>query len=606
MKSRTAFLPGLGALVAICTALVMGPPAAAQTPVQEVAPRPDPIIIVPPDPAPCPTLRAGDITEQQPHHDVKLFFPWWPGIDESTIGDGDLIAHGPNGYEQKAHFVSLERLPVPFPIPLTNLRGSTDEVASIPQPHPIVVATYRFFPPPRPDGAGTRNTWTARDNGRYAVSLVRGEIATDDGGLLPGKLLGGFRCVIERDPPPTIQPTGVRCAVKRHPLPVTDLRPDDLLPPAGYHALVQMCFRTPHVRIDWGEVTREGDTFKANATAVRLPIPGPDPAPVPLPLAGKLPLEAADGDPTVDPDPERPDLLPCFRSRYDLGSPAPGEYKFVFCVNGVVECTDTFLVRPVPPIDDEAPAAELEVRNITRPFDGPQRMIVTYKDRSGVDISTIGDGDLVVFHPCLFLDAVSPVPCNWEAQRARLVEILSVSSHNRIVKAVYEIDAPRGGWTHHQNGFYPVALWEDAVCDRLGNCTERQRLGGFEVAIDPDNPPIPARAEVSVDPSNPNRVQAKVRIKFGAYFQVTSQAIRRDGNRIYLIATAEPYAVPAVFPPPPLPEEELAYDIGPLRDGDYAAIFVMNGHVYDAERFEVKRTPPIPAHVDLSIDALRP
>jgi len=277
-------------------------------------------------------------------------------------------------------------------------------------------------------------------------------------------------------------------------------------------------------------------------------------------------------------------------------------------VNGVVECTDAFRVPPIPPIDDEPPGAELQVRNITQPFDGPQRMVVTYKDRSGIDLSSIGDGDLVVFNPCLFLDAaIAPIPCNWEAQRARLVEVIEVSDDRRVVKALYEIDAPRGGWTHRHNGFYPVVLWEDAVCDRLGNCTERERLGGFEVAIDPNDPPVPAEAEVKVDASNPNRVKAKVHIRFKDYFLITNQAIRRDGNRIYLIATAAPYSVPAIFPPPPFPEEELSYDIGPLRDGHYAAIFVMNGHIYDAERFHVKRdTPPIPAEVDLSIDSSDP
>ena len=88
-------------------------------------------------------------------------------------------------------------------------------------------------------------------------------------------------------------------------------------------------------------------------------------------------------------------------------------------------------------------------------------------------------------------------------------EILSVSPRYRVVKALYEIDAPRGGWTHEHNGFYPVVLWEDAVSDRLGNSTERQRLGGFEVAIDNSQPPVPAEAELRVDASNPDRVRTR-------------------------------------------------------------------------------------------------
>lgn len=606
MKLVSKTLPGIAAFAAMVAATFSVISVSAQEPDLEIAERPDPIIIVPPDPSPCPSLRAGNITQESPHHDVKLFFPWWPGIDLSTIGDGDLVAKGPNGYEQAAHFVSIEKLDSPLPLPLSNIADGVDDVAIVPQPHPIVVATYRFFPPAREDGARVRNLWTSEDNGGYRVGLARGEIATEDGRLLPAKALGGFLCVIRNRPGVPIQPATTRCAVKSHRLTdTTDLRPNDVVK-VGYHAIVQACFRTPHVEISWGDVERDGDTFKVNAKAIGYPLPHPDP--IPLPIAGKLEPVAVDGVRPVDLDPDRPDLLPCFRNRWNLGTLAPGEYKFVVCVNGEVECVDKFRVPPIPPIDDEAPTAELEVRNITRAYDGPQKLLVTYRDRSGVAIDTIGDGDLVVFTPCLWLAdrLTAPNPCDWEAQRARFVEIVSASSHNREVKALYEIDPPRGGWTHRHNGFYPVAIWDDAVCDRLRNCTERARIGGFKVSIDPDNPPVPAKAEVKVDPSNPHRVKAKVHIKFDDYFLVTNQSIRRDGNRIYLIAQAAPYSVPAIFPPPPFPEEELSYDIGPLREGDYAAIFVMNGHVYDAERFHVERTPPIPAKVDLSMDASDP
>lgn len=609
MNSLFKSLSGAAAIAALAAAIFSAPPAAAQNTTLEFAERTDPIIIAPPRPSPCPTLRAANITEEKLTHEVKLFFPWWPGIDESSIGDGDLVAKGPNNYQQRAKFVSLERLATPFPLPITNLPDGVDNVVSIPQAHPILVATFSFPPPRRiqpQDGSPLRNTWIADDNGRYAVGLAEGAILTENGSALPAKFLGGFLCAIRRDPPVTIQPVETKCTVQRHRLAIADVITDGTVDAVGYHALVKMCFRTPHVEVSWGEVEHDGvNTFKVNAKAVRLPIPGPDPEPVPLPLAGLLPpLDIGE----IDPDPDRPTLLPCFRNRFNLGALAPGEYKFIFCVNDQVECAHRFRIPPLPPVDDEPPGVELDVRNITHAYDGPQRMLVTYKDRSGVDVSTIGHGDLVVFNPCLWHldDALRTHPCHWEAQRARLVEIVSVSTHNRIVKALYEIDPPRGGWSHHHNGFYPVAIWDDAVCDRLGNCTPRARLGGFEVAIDPTNPPIPAKAEVRVDSSNANRVKAKVHIKFDDYYKVTNQAIRRDGNRIYLIATAAPYSVPAVFPPPPLPEEELLYDIGPLQEGHYAAIFIMNGHIFDAQRFEVERQPPIPADVDLRIDTSDP
>ena len=588
---KTSLLPSLvGALSAALLTALSSTTASAQN--IDVIDANDPIIIHPPTPGPGPTLRAANITAEAPHHDVKLYFPWWPGIDDSTIGDGDLVARGPNGYQQEASFVSMERIPSPFPLPLADFTTADADIHPLPQPHPILVVTYRFYPP---DGPG--DLWTDDDNGGYAVRLARDQIATTSGRFLPPRFLGGFRCLIRTGPGLPVQPEHTRCAIGRHHLPATDPANDAI----GYHALVAMSFLTPHVEIDWGNVVQTGNILIANATALRVPLPAPTHIPVPVPLAGATANVAADA---LASGPVS--YLPTFRHRYRFGALPPGSYQFVFRVNGEEECSRSFVVPPDPPIDIDPPTAELAVRNILHPYDGPQRLVVTYKDRSGVDASTIGDGDLVVFNPCLFLDTVDPIPCNWRAQRARLVEIIPLSDDRTVLKAIYEIDPPAGGWNHQHNGFYPVVLWEDAVCDRLGNCTERQRLGGFEVDIDPDSPPVPAEAEVRVDPSNPDRALAKVHIDFRGHYAVTSQSIRRDGNRIYLLAQAEPLAVIAVFPPPPPPSEELLYEIGPLRKGDYVAAFLMNGHLYDAEQFTVRRPPPIDADVELDIDSSNP
>lgn len=601
MNPVPRFFPAMLALlwIAAVAPLVISSPGQTLDP--ELGPPLDPIIN-PPDPAPCPTLRAGDITTAKPAHEVKLFFPWWSDLDEHTLGNGDLVSTGPNQYRQRAQFVSAERLPLPFPLPLHVPAEGSGEIATLPQAHSVVVATYRFLPPARSTDPDTRTQWSATGNGQYLVHLVEGEIANSEGAHFPPKLLGSFRCAIRTEPPLSIQPTQVRCTVRSHRM-VNDTSADgDPAPAARYHAMVKMSFRTPHVSIDWGNVVREGDTFLVRAEAVRLPVPGPDLDPVTLRLAGARDPEPNPGGGSGP----APDLLPSFDHRYDLGSPAPGDYRLVFLVNGTVECSDVFTVPPTTPIDDEPPGAELAARNITLASSDPQRLVVTYRDRSGVDLRTVGDGDVVVLHPCLFLGDDAPVRCDWEAQRARFVEILAVSEEGRVVKALYEIDAPQGGWNHQHNGFYPVLLWEDAVCDRLGNCSERSRLGGFEVTIDPTRPPVPAEAQLKVDPSNPDRVQAKVHIRFRDYFEVTNQAIRRDGNRIHLTATAAPYAVPAVVPAPPFPQEELSYEIGPLPEGEFITIFTINGHTYDAKRFFVKRDPPIPAKVDLVIDSSDP
>lgn len=551
--------------------------------------------IQPPGPGPCPVLQADNITTPSPHHEVTLYFNWWPEIDESSIGDGDLAARGPNGYHQRATLVSLERLPSPFPLPLNTLLDGDPEVHPLPQPTPILVATYRFAPP-----AGAEGRWTHEDNGNYGVRLVRGEIRTSEGRSLPPKFLGGFRCLIRTESGRPVQPEAVRCRIGRQLLPTTDLH-EELI---TYHAQVAMSFRTPHVQINWGEVKRFENRFVVNASATRYPINTPDPGPIPVPLAGD---SLRDDEPDLHERERGPEsIFPTFRHHYRFGSLAPGNYEFVFRVNGEVECTKSFLIPTDPPVDSDPPEASLAVRNITQPNHEPLRLVVTYRDRSGLDVSTIGDGDLVVFNPGFSLDTANPIPIDWDAQRARLLEIIPLSDDKTKLKAIYEIEAPSGGWTEAHNGFYPVALWDEAVCDRLGNCTERQRLGGFEVAIDTSAPPVPAEAAVHVDVTNPDRVVAKVHIEFKEHWAVIEQDIRRDGNRLYLLAKALPLPIVATFPPPPPPSQDLVYEVGPLREGDYVAAFIMNGHLYDTDSFSVHRDPPIPAELALHIDSSDP
>lgn len=529
---------------------------------------------------PCPVLRAGDVTEPAPHHDVKVFFPWTLGVDEGSLGDGDLVARGPNDYLQRAGLVSVEHLPCPFPAYPTDPSVDGAECLLLPHPEPMLVATYRFLPP----GGNADAAWDEDDNGTYSVRLVEGAILTEAGLPVPAKYLGAFQVRIRPGPGEAVQPEAVRCGIGR--AATEDPEPAE---PAHF-AWVRMEFADARVEVDWGTLTRRERSFVAEAKAVRSPLPPP-------------------GETLLDPAVEtgEPELLrPGFVHRYRLGVLEPGAWRFVLRVNGIEECLEEFVVPEDPTVDDDPPEAELEAHDIDLPGDFPQRLRVTYRDRSGLDVGTIGDGDLVVYSPCVFDDVPDPVPCGWRAKRARFVGILSLSDDRREVVAAYEIDAPEGGWSMAHNGFYPVALWDDAVCDRLGNCVERQRLGGFEVRIGSGEPPVPAEAVVEVDPSDPDRVAAKVHIDFKEHWGVVEQDVRRVGSRIYLVAKAVPLPVVAIFPPPPPPQQDVFYDLGPLRGGSYGAIFVMNGHVYDVQRFEVTRDPPIPATADLRVDASDP
>lgn len=537
----------------------------------------------PPDILPCPTLTVNDIVEAgAPHQDLTVHFPWWLSVDVESLGDGDIVVSGPEGYLQRGKLVAVAVSDLPLPLPPDGFPDGEGPVLQ--QPGPIVEAVYRVHPPEPAE------SWLPAHNGSYAVRLVEGQVSTSSGDVLP-KLLGGFRVAI-RDGGESmpVQPVETRIDVANRP--ATGLfagEPD----PNSFYATVQLFFDGPHIDVEFLELVREHNTFVANVRAVKLPMPETDDVPV-LGPGG---------------DPNQPMVLSLRTKIYRLGELERGEYRFVVRVNGVREGVKEFVVGDDPPGDEEPPTAELHVRNITMANDRPQRLEVVYEDPSGVDVTTIGDGDLVVLSPCLFLDLLPPFPCNWDAQRARLVDVIASSNDLRRVVAIYEIEAPSAGWTHEHNGFYPVVWQAGEVCDRLQNCNREARLGGFEVAIRPDvEPPVPATAELHVDASDPGMVAAKVRIQFEEHWMVVGQEIRRDGNRIILDSKAEQLAVIATFPPPPPPSQDLLYEIGPLKMGKYIAVFMMNGHVYDAEEFEVERPdePPIAAEVSMEVDASDP
>ena len=542
------------------------------------------IIVDPPHPMPCPTLRAGDILEPgKRHQDLHVHFPWWLNVDRESLGDGDVTVSGVGGYLQRGKLVGIDEFHDDFPIPMDPL---ADNVIDVPQGGPVLVATYRIFPP------SPAEAWEPPHNGSYAVSLGEGQVSMIGGGALPPKLLGGFRVAIRAEGEPVpVQPAATKIDIGNRPAAGLFAGEPD---PSNYYATVQLFFEVPHVQVEFLELRREANTFVAHVDAVKLPIDGELDVPIIGPDGVVL---------------DEPAALAVRTKIYGLGELEPGDYRFVVRVNGEREGVEEFAVGEGPPGDQEPPAATLHVRHITAAGGSAHRMEVVFEDPSGVDLSTLGDGDLMVLSPCLFLDVNPPFPCAWEAQRAKLVGVLSASDDLRRVVGLYQIAGPTDGWTHEHNGFYPVVWRAGEVCDRAGNCNRESRIGGFEVAIRPGGePPIPAEAEVVVDAADPEMVVANVHVDFREHFGVVEQGIRREGNRIFLEARAVPLAIPAIFPPPPPPSEDLLFEIGPLGEGAYVAVFVMNGHAYDAAEFRVGRPsePPIPAEVRLEVDPSDP
>jgi hypothetical protein len=427
------------------------------------------------------------------------------------------------------------------------------------------------------------------DNGLYRVRLAEDAIATHEGRFFPSKFLGGFRCAIQEVPPQDIQPTDTRITFHR------TMVGEEI----HYLADVILTFDTPHVRLQWGTASRDDNRCVASITARRIPVPV---VPVDIITADEL------ADENRPPNGILPPFEPRFTHTYRLGPLHPGTYQFAVKVNEIFEGRDSLTIPVEPPVDTEAPEAELAARTITEPGNHPHQFSVTYSDRSGVDVTTLGNSDLLVLSPCIHHPIIigDPCPSNWKAQRARLVNIVPLDRRMMKVRAIYEVEPPAGGWRARNNRFYSVVLQADEVCDQIRNCNRLQRLGGFEVAIDTVEPPIEARTEMIIDASNPAKVVARVHVHFALPYNIVSQNIRHDGNRIFLTAQAE---ADLLVDPAGLfatTQENLIYEIGPLRRGEYYAGFLINGHLYERETFQVDPAPPIPAEVSLSVNSENP
>lgn len=526
-----------------------------------------------PEPSPCPTLVAGDITTPTEAHRVSLVFPVLSDVDPTTLGDGDIVLFGADGAVEKGSFKG-------FSMDVHHL-AVDGEVDLLPHPEPRLVAHYTF--------QGPSEGWNMDDNGLYRVRLAEEAIANHEGRFFPSKFLGGFRCAIDEVAPRTIQPTDTRIIFHR------TVIGDQV----HYLADVILTLNTPHVRLDWGELAKTDDGFLASITAVRIPVPV-----VPADIVSAD--DVARG--TRPPADSLPPFAPRFSHTYRLGTLDPGTYHFAAKVNDRFEGRNSFTIPSDPPVDTDAPEAELAARTITQPNNDPHQFSVTYADPSGIDITTLGDSDLLVLSPCIHhpVLAADLCPSDWKAQRARLVNIVPLDRRMMKVRAIYEVEPPTGGWRARNNGFYTIVLQEDEVCDQVENCNRYQRLGGFEVDIDIVEPPIEARTEMRIDASNPAKVVAKVHVHFALPYNITGQDIRRDGNKIYLTAKAE--LDPLVDPVGlwATTQENLLYEIGPLRRGEYYAGFLINGHLYEKETFQVDPTPPIPADVRLSVNSDNP
>ncbi|HEV2292307.1 MAG TPA: hypothetical protein VGR35_00530 [Tepidisphaeraceae bacterium] len=123
------------------------------------------------------------------------------------------------------------------------------------------------------------------------------------------------------------------------------------------------------------------------------------------------------------------------------------------------------------PADTAPPAVSAAFApSITSGGTAPQTFTITYTDETGIDLNTIGTGDVLVRFP----DGLT--------QSAAYVSRTSSNSGKMIV-ATYTLAAPGGYWNVTHNGTYSVALADNAVRDLPGQGTPAAALGEFTVNI---------------------------------------------------------------------------------------------------------------------------
>ncbi|MEO1524681.1 MAG: spondin domain-containing protein [Planctomycetota bacterium] len=133
-------------------------------------------------------------------------------------------------------------------------------------------------------------------------------------------------------------------------------------------------------------------------------------------------------------------------------------------------------------IDRTPPRATLDVATASLAGQATHEIRVTYSDPSGIDVTSIDTSDLRIESG--FGDPLEVISVSTDA---------AVGESPRTVTATYTV-APLDGqpFSTFDNGLYFVNLLEDAVGDTLGNESDFEALGSFEVLL-------PVELEITVE-----------------------------------------------------------------------------------------------------------
>lgn len=123
----------------------------------------------------------------------------------------------------------------------------------------------------------------------------------------------------------------------------------------------------------------------------------------------------------------------------------------------------------VGPADAAAPTAVVSARDISAPGTAKYTFTVTYSDNMGINVATLGNGDVRVTGPNSF------------SQLASLVSVNS-SSNGSPRTATYSINVPGGSWRLADCGLYTISSVTGSVMDVNGIALPAVVLGTFDVS----------------------------------------------------------------------------------------------------------------------------
>jgi hypothetical protein len=492
--------------------------------------------------------QANDIrTEGQLTQEIRVIFEsdFGSPVDISTLGADDILVTGPNAYEQRGRFISAEDIsPVIDPHPNGEFGGVLPG---------MVIATYHVLPSLVHDGP-----WSPEQNGAYAIQLRSG-VVSGVGFQMPPSLIGSFRVALGNNN------TGVPVLPIETSIRIFDdeVNIDPILPRhLGYKALVELHFSQPNVEVRLISFKRENNTFIANFEALSY---------------------AREGE-------VFPAVIHVHSEEFTLGELEPGNYRFIVRSQNQRLALKEFAVDGNSG-DISPPSAVATSEPIRQAGTEPHRIRVIYEDPSGVDLATLGDGDLIVqdANRCILPNepnAAGDVICLDHARLAvEFVEAAPTNTTGTRVEAIYRVLPPPHGWSAAANGTYQIQVASQEVCDLPGNCTAQRVIGSLFVAIQPE-----PNAVLSVNASNPAEVSATVVVTLPPQHAVVETSITRENGTITLNATS--------LPTPGVPEENaipvvetLSYAIGELSPGQYLAVFRLNGERRAADSFTIEGDP---------------